>query len=74
MCKRVYRILGLTGYARMDFRLTESGDLFLLEPNPNPDLAADEDFALSAKSMGLDYDRLIHRVTNLGIRFGKERR
>lgn len=74
MCKRVYRILGLTGYARMDFRLTEGGELFLLEPNPNPDLARDEDFAVSAESGGLDYDRLIQRVTNLGIRYGKGRR
>src|SRR6266581_3938016 len=35
LCKRIYRILGLTGYARLDFRLTPTGELYLLEANPN---------------------------------------
>ncbi|MCH6546928.1 MAG: ATP-grasp domain-containing protein [Gemmatimonadetes bacterium] len=67
LSKRVYRILGLTGYARMDFRLAEDGKLFLLEPNPNPDLARDEDFAESAKAVGMGYDRLIQRILRLGM-------
>lgn len=72
MAKRVYRILGLNGYARMDFRLTEDDKLYLLEPNPNPDLAHDEDFAASAKAVGIDYERLIQRILNLGIRYHTE--
>ncbi len=67
LSKRVYRILGLTGYARMDFRLAEDGKLFLLEPNPNPDLARDEDFAESAKAVGMGYDKLIQRILRLGM-------
>ncbi len=67
LSKRVYRILGLTGYARMDFRLAKDGKLFLLEPNPNPDLARDEDFAESAKAVGMGYDRLIQRILRLGM-------
>ena len=73
ICKRVYRVLGLSGYARMDFRLTAGGDLFLLEPNPNPDLARDEDFAMSAASVGVAYERLVQRIVNLGRRQGRER-
>lgn len=69
LCKRVYRILELSGYARMDFRLTEDGRLFLLEPNPNPDLARDEDFAESAKFSGTKYEQLIQRILRLGIRY-----
>ncbi len=68
LSKRVYRILGLTGYARMDFRLAEDGKLFLLEPNPNPDLARDEDFAKSAKAVGMGYDRLIAKILKLGLK------
>ncbi len=68
LCKRVYRTLGMSGYARMDFRLTRDGELFLLEPNPNPDLSADEDFAQSAQAGGISYEDLIKRIVNLGIR------
>ena len=66
--KRVYRILGLSGYARMDFRVTPEGRVYLLEPNPNPDLSRDEDFALSAQAAGLTYEQLIQRILNLGLR------
>ncbi len=69
LCKRVYHILGLSGYARMDIRLTPGGRIYLLEPNPNPDLAFDEDFAESANSVGIDYRELVQRVINLGLRY-----
>jgi D-alanine-D-alanine ligase len=72
-CKRVYRILGLTGYARMDLRLTPDGRVYLLEPNPNPDLAQDDDFAESAHSVGLEYDSLIQKIIRLGLRHFRER-
>jgi D-alanine-D-alanine ligase len=72
LAKRVYRILGMNGYARMDFRLTEDGRLFLLEPNPNPDLARDEDFAESAKAVGVGYDKLIGKILRLALQYRKE--
>jgi D-alanine-D-alanine ligase len=69
LCKRVYRILGLNGYARMDFRLTEDGKIYLLEPNPNPDLGRGEDFARSALMAGFKYEDVIQRVLNLGLQY-----
>lgn len=72
--KRVYRILGLTGYARMDFRLTGDGRVYLLEPNPNPDLSRDEDFALAAQAAGIEYEPLIQRIINLGLRYQRGQR
>ena len=68
LCKRIYSILGLCGYARMDFRLTADGKIYLIEPNPNPDLGREEDFAESAKATGVSYEDLIQRVLNLGLR------
>jgi D-alanine-D-alanine ligase len=53
----------------MDFRLTGEGKIYLLEPNPNPDIARDEDFADSAKAVGVRYEGLIRRVLNLGLRY-----
>lgn len=69
LSKRVYRILGLSGYARMDFRVTEDHRIYLLEPNPNPDLGREEDFAESARVAGVKYEALIQRVMNLGLRY-----
>lgn len=68
-CKKAYKELGMSGYARMDFRLTDDGRLYLLEPNPNPDLNADEDFAQSAAARGTNYHELIQKIINLGLRF-----
>ena len=69
LSKRVYHILGLNGYARMDFRLTGDGEVYLMEPNPNPDLGQEEDFAQSAKRAGIAYEKLIQRIINLGLRY-----
>lgn len=67
--KRVYRSLGLSGYARLDFRMRASdGELFLLEANPNPDIARDEDLAAAAQAAGLSYERLLQRIVNIGCR------
>ena len=66
LCKRIYRTLGLSGYARLDFRLTESGRMYLIEANPNPQIAFGEDFAESAHAQGIDYPALLQRVLKIG--------
>ena len=68
MCKRIYRILDLTGYARIDLRMTDQGRLYVLEANPNPQLADEEDFAEAAKHAGIPYDQLCQRIVDLGLR------
>ncbi len=67
--KRIYRALGLSGYARIDLRLNDDGEVFVLEANPNPDLAADEDFALAAKKGGVRFKDLVQRIVNLGLAY-----
>lgn len=66
--KRIYRILELTGYARLDFRLDAHGDLYFLEANPNPEIAAREEFASSARHAGVEYPDLLERILRLGLR------
>lgn len=68
IAKRTYRALGLSGYARIDLRLTEDGRLFVIEANPNPDLTRDEDFARSAAAAGIEYPELLQRIVTLGLR------
>jgi D-alanine-D-alanine ligase len=67
--RRIYRALGLSGYARIDLRLAEDGRFFVLEANATPDVAQDEEFASAAHATGLDYPALIQRIVNLGRRY-----
>ena len=69
LSKEIYRLLGMSGYARLDYRVTDEGDAYLLEANPNPQIAKDEDFALSAKHLGIDYPDLIEQLIQFGMRY-----
>ena len=66
--KRIYRMLSLEGYARIDYRLSHDGKLYFLEANPNPELANYEELASAAAKAGLSYQDLIQRILNLGLR------
>ena len=65
--KRIYKLLQLDGYARIDWRLREDGELYFLEANPNPEIARGEEFADSAQAAGLDYEALVQRILALGL-------
>lgn len=65
--KRIYRILGLEGYGRIDYRMDAEGRLHFLEANPNPEIAREEEFASAAEAAGLEYEALIQRILNLGL-------
>jgi D-alanine-D-alanine ligase len=67
--KRIYNLLFLSGYARLDYRLTEEGDLYLLEANPNPNIANGDDFADSAAHSGIPYDTLLQKIISLGLSY-----
>jgi D-alanine-D-alanine ligase len=62
LARNVYRSLKIRGFGRLDVRLTPNGELFVIEANPNPSLAQDEDFAQSAAAAGMDYDSLIQAI------------
>jgi D-alanine-D-alanine ligase len=72
LSRRIYRALGLSGYARMDFRVTQAGEVFVLEANANPNLEAAEDFAESARAAGMPYNDLLERVMALGLSYRAE--
>jgi D-alanine-D-alanine ligase len=72
LCKRAYRALELSGYARIDLRMDEAGNVWVLEANPNPQIAKGEDFAASAEKIGCGYETLLQRILNLGLRWQPE--
>src|SRR5258707_11786106 len=72
LCKRAFRALELSGYARIDLRLEDDGNVWVLEANPNPQIAKGEDFAASAEKLGLSYQARMQRIINLGLRWQPE--
>ncbi len=73
LAKRIYRALNLSGYARIDLRLDPDGKVYVLEANPNPELAKQEDFAESAQKAGTAYADLLQRILNLGFQWRPDR-
>jgi D-alanine-D-alanine ligase len=67
-CKRIYHLLTIDGYARLDLRVTADNKVYFIEANPNPILAEDEDFAQSAQKAGITYPELIDRIIRLGLK------
>ena len=70
VCKRAYQALSLSGYARIDIRYSEADKVpYIIEANPNPQLAYGEDFAESAERAGYTYETLLQKIVNLGMRW-----
>lgn len=66
--KRIYRLLEMDGYARIDYRLAADGSLYFLDANPNPEIAESEELAMAAQHAGISYPELLTRIINLGLR------
>lgn len=67
VARRVCRALKIRGLGRIDMRLTPEGEIVVIEANPNPSLAEDEDFAQSAAEAGIEYDRLIQKILDAAV-------
>ena len=65
--KKVYKLLNIQGFARIDWRIKPTGEIFFLEANPNPSIAKKEDYAMSANKAGLDYEELISKIVSLSL-------
>jgi D-alanine-D-alanine ligase len=69
-----YRALRVRDYGRVDLRLTDTGDIYVLEVNASCYLERTGEFAMSAAAAGLDYPRLIEQIVNLALeRYGRRR-
>lgn len=68
VCKKVYRVLQMKDYGRIDLRLTPDNKLVVLEANPNPDIAYGEEVAEAAEKAGISYQKLIDRILHLALR------
>ncbi len=69
-----YRALRVRDYGRVDLRLTDTGEIYVLEVNASCYLEKSSEFAMSAAAAGIDYPRLIEQVVNLTLeRYGRRK-
>ena len=57
-----WELFGLAGYARVDCRVDERGEAWVLEVNANPCLAPDGGFAFAGERSGRSYDEIIRSI------------
>ena len=62
-----FNALRLRDYARIDLRVTDEEDIFVIEVNPNCYLERESEFARAAAEGGLAYDALIARILELAL-------
>jgi D-alanine-D-alanine ligase len=62
-----YRLLGCQGYARVDMRLDDEGELNIMEVNPNPDISPGTGAARQAEAAGMTYTQFIGRIVQLAL-------
>jgi D-alanine-D-alanine ligase len=64
---KVYRLLGCRGYARVDMRLDQEGELNVIEVNPNPDISPGTGAARQAAAAGMTYAQFIEKIVRLAL-------
>ena len=67
LSRQCWTLFGLTGYARVDFRVDGDGRPFILEINPNPCLDPDAGVAAACEEAGLSYVSLIDDIVRAAL-------
>jgi len=67
LCRDCWKLFGLNGYARVDFRVDDHGRPWVLEINVNPCLSPDAGFAAALEVAGLSYDAAVKKILQDGM-------
>ena len=62
-----FMLLGCRDLARVDFRISETGQPYFLEINPLPNLSPEDSFGLLGESLGIGYDGIIRRILEAAL-------
>jgi D-alanine-D-alanine ligase len=62
IARECWKLFNLKGYARVDFRVDESGNPWVLEVNTNPCIAPDSGFVAAADKADLTFNHVIERI------------
>jgi D-alanine-D-alanine ligase len=62
-----YRACRVRDYGRVDLRVADTGDIYVIEVNASCYLESGSEFATAAQAAGLEYDALINRIAELAL-------
>ncbi|HEV7509031.1 MAG TPA: ATP-grasp domain-containing protein [Thermoanaerobaculia bacterium] len=66
-----YRAVRVRDYGRVDLRLTETGDIYVIEVNASCYLEKDSEFSMAAQAGGIEFPDLVERIVELAVeRYG----
>ena len=68
ICTRAFHALWLQDYGRIDLRLTHDDQVYVLEANPNPFLARENEMADAAEKAGMNYGAFIQRIVDEALK------
>jgi D-alanine-D-alanine ligase len=64
---KAYRAVRLRDYGRIDMRISNKGEIYVIEANPNPWLSSAQEFFMAAKKSGLSYAQMIGEIVDLAM-------
>jgi len=71
ICTTAFHALWLQDYGRVDLRLAHDDEVYVLEVNPNPFLAVENEMADAAEKAGLKYNDFVQRIVDEAVARGR---
>ena len=65
---KTYNAVECCDFGRVDFRVDNEGNPYVLEINPLPSLSTEDIFSLIAKEIGISYEKIIGKILNSAIK------
>jgi hypothetical protein len=62
-----YKALRVRDYGRIDLRVTDAGEIYVLEVNPSCYLEQTSEFAMAAQAVGIEYQQLVQRIADAAV-------
>ena len=66
LAMKIFRLLGARSYARVDFLLTDTNDIYCLEINTSPGFTTSSMFPILCENSGISFKQLITRLAMSG--------
>lgn len=74
MALRCWKIFNLSGYARVDMRVSSEGQIFVIDVNANPCIAPDSGFVAAAREAGFESRDVIREIIDTAAISGRKKK